>query len=86
MHMMMQTLEWADGPSLPHGLSVMNTYTEMTTRSKWVAVVVKNLTAAPITIAKGVKVTQLVAINGYPSGGCAGNTGEARWNSGYPVN
>ena len=61
MHTMMQSWEGGDGPCLPHGLSVMNTYTEMTTRSKWVAVVVKNLTATLITIAKGIKVTQVVA-------------------------
>ena len=33
MHVMMQTLEEQDGSHLPHGLSVMNTSTEMTTRS-----------------------------------------------------
>ena len=33
MHMMMQTLEGGDGTGLPHGLSVINTYTEMTTGS-----------------------------------------------------
>ena len=41
----------------------MNIYTEMTTGSKWVAVVVKNLTTALITICKGVKVAQVVAAN-----------------------
>ena len=50
MHMMMQTLGEGDGHYLPHGLIVMNTYTEMTTGSKQVAFMVKNLTAAPITI------------------------------------
>ena len=34
MHMMMQTLEEADGSCLPHDLTVMNTYTKMTTRNK----------------------------------------------------
>ena len=29
MHMMTQTLEEEDGPCLPHGLSIINTYTEM---------------------------------------------------------
>ena len=56
MHVMMQTLEDGDGPCLPHGLSIMNTYTEMTTGSKQVVVMVKNLTAAPVTITKGVKI------------------------------
>ena len=66
MHVMMQTLKGDDGPCLPHGLSVINTYTEVTTGSKQVAVMVKNLTAIPITIAKGVKVTQVVAVNVVP--------------------
>ena len=44
----------------------MNTYTNMTTGSKWVEVVVKNLTAAVITIAKGVKVAKVVAVNVVP--------------------
>ena len=34
MHVMTHTLEEGDGPCFPHGMSVMNTYTEMTTRSK----------------------------------------------------
>ena len=66
MHMMMQTLEEGDGPCLPHGLSVMNTYTKMTTGSKRVAAMVKNLTTAPITITKSIKVTQVVAMNMVP--------------------
>ena len=45
MHVMMQTLEKWGGPYLPHEQSVINTYTKMTAGSKWVAVVVKNLTA-----------------------------------------
>ena len=60
---MTQTREGDDGPCLPHDLSVMNTYNEMTAGSKWVAVVVKNLTATLITIAKCVKITQVVAVN-----------------------
>ena len=44
----------------------MNTYTELTTRCKWVAVVVKNLTPALITITKGIKVTQVVTANVVP--------------------
>ena len=63
MHVMTQSLKGGDGPHLPHGLSVVNMYTEVISRSKWVAVVVKNLMAIPITIVKGVKVTQAVAAN-----------------------
>ena len=49
MHMMMHTLEEGDRLHLPHGLSIMNTYTKMTTGSKGVVVMVKNLTAAQVT-------------------------------------
>ena len=63
MHMMTQTLKKDDGSCLPHGLSVMNTYTEMTTRNKWVEVVVKNQTTALIIITKGIKVPWVVAMN-----------------------
>ena len=65
MHVMKQTLKGDDGPCLPHSLSVMNTYTKMTT-GKEVAVMVKNLIAAPITIIKGIKVAQVVAANMVP--------------------
>ena len=63
VHMMMQTLKDGDRPYLPHSLSIMNTYTEMTTGSKSVVVVVKNLTTALITITKGVKITGVMAAN-----------------------
>ena len=46
----------------------------MTTGSKQVAVIVKNLTAAPITIAKGVKVAWVVAVNDIPKVGVAPET------------
>ena len=82
---MTQTLEGGDGPCLPQGLTVMNTYTEMTTGSKRVAVMVKNLTATPIIIAKGVQVAQVVATNA-PDGGYTRNIGEVRWDSGYLAN
>ena len=52
-----------DGPHLCHGLSVVNTYTKVISGSKSVAVVVKTWMAIPITIAKGIKVTQVVAAN-----------------------
>ena len=65
MHVMMQTLEGVDGSCLPHGSCVMNTYTKVTTGSKWVTVV-KNLTTALITITKGIKVAEVVATNVVP--------------------
>ena len=66
MHVMTQTLKGDDGPCLHHSLSVMNTYTKVTAGSKWVAFMVKNLTAAPIFIAKGVKVAHIIAVNVVP--------------------
>ena len=66
MHVMMQTLKGGDEPCLPHGLSVINIYTKVTTRSRKVAVMVKILMAILITIAKGIKVTQIVVVNVVP--------------------
>ena len=34
MHVMTQSLKGGDGPQLPHSLSVVNTYTEVISRSK----------------------------------------------------
>ena len=44
--------EGGDGPYSPNGLSIVNTYTEVTTGSKGVAAVVTNLMAIPITNTK----------------------------------
>ena len=69
MHVMAQALEEGNGSHLPHRLSILNTYTKVTTGIKQVAVVVKNLTAAPITIAKGVKIVWVIAANAIPQVG-----------------
>ena len=66
MHVMTQSLKGGEGSHLPYGLSVVNTHTEVISRSKWVAVVVKNLTSILITITKGIKVTQVEAANVVP--------------------
>ena len=52
----------------------MNTYTEMATGSKRVAVMVKNLTTALITISQGVKIVQVIAANAIPQVGVAPGT------------
>ena len=65
MQVMIQSLKGGDGSHLPHGLSVVNIYTKVISGSKQVAVV-KNLTAILITIAKGIKVAQVVAVNVVP--------------------
>ena len=74
VHLMMQTLEEGDRPCLPHGLSIMNTYTKMTIGSKQIAVIVKNPTVALITIAKGVKIAWVMAVNAIPQIGFAPGT------------
>ena len=66
IHVMMQTLKGGDWPCLSQSVSVMNTYTEVTTGNRWVAVIVKTLMAILITIIKGIKVTQVVAANAVP--------------------
>ena len=66
MYVMTKTPEKGKEPCLPHGVSVANTYTKMTTGNRHVAVVIKNQTAAPITIGKGIKVAQVVAANRVP--------------------
>ena len=50
-------------------LSIMTTYSKMATGTKQVAVLVKNLTATPITVAKGVKIAPVIAANNIPQVG-----------------
>ena len=77
MHVMIQAPGKGEEPSLPHGLSIVNTYTEMTTGSRQVTTVIKNPMAVPIVIGKGVKITQVVAAKYSPSSGSyTQNTGE----------
>ena len=66
MYRMTQAPEKGEKPCLPHGLCVANTYTEMTTGSKHVAIVIKNQMAVLITISKGFKITWVVAVNRVP--------------------
>ena len=66
MHVMTQTLRGGSGPHLPYWWSVVNTYTKVTLESKCVAVVVKNIMAILITIAKGIKVSLVVVTNVVP--------------------
>ena len=76
LHVMIQALEEGNGSHLPHGLSILNTYTKMTTGSKQVAVIVKSLTAAPITITTGVKIACIISVNATPQVGTAPQTSE----------
>ena len=66
MYIMTQAPEKGEEPCLPHGLRMVNTYTEMTTESRHIALVIKNQTAAPLIIGKNVKVTWVAAANWVP--------------------
>ena len=66
MHLMTQAPGKGEDPSLSQGLSIVNTYTMMHTGSRQVSVVIRNPTPAPIGIRKGIKVTQVVAVNRVP--------------------
>ena len=66
MYIMTQAPEKEEESCLPHGLSMVNAYTEMTTGNRHVTVVTKNQTDVPIIIGKGVKVTQVVTANRVP--------------------
>ena len=66
MHVLSQVLKGGDGSHLPYGLNVVNRYTKVISWGKWVAVVVKNLMAIPISIAKGDTVAKVIAENVVP--------------------
>ena len=66
MYVMTQAPEKGEEPCLTHGLSMVNTYTVMTTGSMCVAVVIKNQTTALIIIGKGIKVAWAVAVKRVP--------------------
>ena len=66
MHVITQSLKGDDGTHLPHGLSVVNMHNKVISGREHVSVVVKNLTAILITIAKGIKLAQVVAANVVP--------------------
>ena len=66
IYIMTQAPEKGKKPCLPHGLSMANTYTEMTTGSKHVTIVIRNQTAAPIITGRGIKVAQVTAANRVP--------------------
>ena len=65
MYIVTQAQEKGEEPCLPHGLNMVNAYTEMTIGSRHVAIVIKNQTAALIIINKGIKVAHVVAANRY---------------------
>ena len=66
MHVITQSLKGGDEPHFPHGLIAVNSYSKVASGSKQVGLVVENLMAIPFTIAKGVKITQVVSANVVP--------------------
>ena len=66
MYVMTQAPEKGEEPCLLYGVSAANAYSEMTTGSRCVAVVIKNQTAVPIIIGNGTKVTWVVVANRVP--------------------
>ena len=66
MYLITQAPEKGEEHHLPHGLIVVNTYTNMTTGSRHVAIMIKNQTAVPFIIGKAVKVTWVVAAKSIP--------------------
>ena len=60
-----------DKANLPNGLYVMRTYTELKDGSRSVSVVLRNLTARPIHLARGRVIGQVAAANAVPEAQCS---------------
>ena len=60
-----------DKADLPNGLYVMRTYTELKDGSRSVSVVLQNLTARPIHLARGRVIGQVAAANAVPEAQCS---------------
>ena len=59
-----------DKADLPNGLYVMRTYTELKDRSRSVSIVLRNLTARPIHLARGRVIGRVAAANAVPEAQC----------------
>ena len=60
-----------DKVDLPNGLYVMRMYTKLKDRSQSVSVVLRNLTAQPIHLARGRVMCRVVAANAVPDAQCS---------------
>ena len=60
-----------DKADLPNGLYIMRTYTELKNGSQSVAVVLQNLTARPIHLARGRVIGQVATANAVPEAQCS---------------
>ena len=71
LNVMMQAPYSDDKADLPNGLYVMRTYTELKDGSQSVSVVLRNLTARPIHLARGWVIGQVAAANVVPEAQCS---------------
>ena len=60
-----------DKADLPNGLYVMRTYMELKDSSQSVSVVLRNLTAQPIHLARGQVISRVAAANAVPEAQCS---------------
>ena len=70
LNVMMQAPYPDDKADLPNGLYVMTTYTKLKGGSWRFSIVLRNLTAQPIYLARGQVVGQVVAANAIPDTQC----------------
>ena len=71
LNVMMQTPYSDDKANLPNGLYVMRMYTELKDGSQSVSVVLRNLTAQPIHLARGRVIGRVAAANAVPEAQCS---------------
>ena len=71
LNVMMQAPYPNDKADLPNGLYVMRTYTELKNGSQSVSIVLRNLTARPIHLARGQVIGRLVTTNPVPEAQCS---------------
>ena len=71
LNFMMQAPYSDDKADLPNGLYVMRTYTELKDGSQKVSVMLRNLTARPIHLARGQVIGRVVAANAIPEAQCS---------------
>ena len=68
---MMQASYSDDKADLPNGLYVMRTYTELKDGSHNVSIMLRNLTAQPIHLARGWVISRVAAANAIPEAQCS---------------
>ena len=71
LNVMMQAPYFDDKADLPNGLYVMRKYTELKDGSQSVSVVLRNLTAQPIHLARGQVIGRVAAANVVPEAQCS---------------